>query len=444
MANITNRSPWLVKLAGQDERKFRSKPAALAYLARIGHNDPAKLPKGALKQPDTAFEVQIKLVDSKGNEVKRSATLDTMSQAQAWASEQEEAVKRIRTRHGGFTAEYETITVEQALRRFHAQHYAGKRSFKETSYRITHLTEWLGPNKLLRELTKRDYMTLRDKLMGEDYSASSVRNYFTVLTSMYSHAANEWMYPLENAPRGIKLPKPQNHIQRSWSGNEQERLMASLAEHSPWMIPIVQLSLAMAFRRGEIVQGPKDKKTGAQSGGMRWEDVDWDNRILRLPREKNDHTKSVTQSLGREVPPTPEMQEILRPLYEASTKKSGLIFTQTSNSVTGAFGIACNKAKPPITGLTFHSMRKIATKSLSKRVNNPMELSRLTGHKSLEVLNRRYFDIQVDELYALLLEKSGNVRQRGSAALTKVLGLAEAKQFVEEVRALASVDEAFK
>jgi hypothetical protein len=39
-----------------------------------------------------------------------------------------------------------------------------------------------------------------------------------------------------------------------------------------------------------------------------------------------------------------------------------------------------------------------------------MELSRLTGHKSLEVLNRRYFDIQVDELYALLLEKSGNVR----------------------------------
>jgi integrase len=177
---------------------------------------------------------------------------------------------------------------------------------------------------------------------------------------------------------------------------------------------------------------------------MRWEDVDWDNRILRLPREKNDHTKSVTQSLGREVPLTPEMQEILRPLYEASTKKSGLIFTQTSNSVTGAFGIACNKAKPPITGLTFHSMRKIATKSLSKRVNNPMELSRLTGHKSLEVLNRRYFDIQVDELYALLLEKSGNVRQRGSAALTKVLGLAEAKQFVEEVRALASVDEAFK
>lgn len=210
-----------------------------------------------------------------------------MSHAQVWATQEEDAIKRIRTKHGGFTAEYETITVEQALRRFHSQHYAGKRSFKETSYRIPHLAEWVGPNKLLRELTKRDYMALRDKLMADDYSASSVRNYFTVLTSMYSHAANEWMYPLENAPRGLKLPKLQNHIQRSWSGNEQERLMAALAAHSPWMIPIVQLSLAMAFRRGEIVQGAKDKKN---RGSIRQYALGrcglGEPRIAPAPREK--------------------------------------------------------------------------------------------------------------------------------------------------------------
>lgn len=96
------------------------------------------------------------------------------------------------------------------------------------------------------------------------------------------------------------------------------------------MVPIVQLSLAMAFRRGELVQGAKDKKTCEQSGGMRWEDVDWENNTLTLPREKNDHTKSKTQALGRAVPLTPEMQDILRPLYEASTTKSGLIFPARS------------------------------------------------------------------------------------------------------------------
>ena len=444
MANITNRSPWQVKLAGQKERKFRLKSEALAHLASLGHSDPAKLPRNALKQLETAFEVQIKLTDREGQVVKRSATHDTLAEAEAWAKATEDEIDSIRTKHGGFVAEYETITIEQALERFHGQHYAGKRSFKETLYRIKHLADWLKPHRLLRELTKKDYMALRDDLLKKGYSASSVRNYFTILTSLYSHAANEWMYPVDNPPRGLKLPKPNNHIQRSWAGNEHERLMASLSAHSPWMVPIVQLSLAMAFRRGELVQGAKDKKTGEQSGGMRWEDVDWENNTLTLPREKNDHTKSKTQALGRAVPLTPEMQDILRPLYEASTTKSGLIFSGTINSVTGAFSDACAKATPPIEGLTFHSLRKIATKNLSKKVNNPMELSRLTGHKSLDVLNRRYFDVQVEELYALLLANSGSLRHRGIGTLTKMLGLAEARKFLEEVRSLPSVDEAFK
>ncbi len=444
MANITNRSPWQVKLKGQAEQKFRLKSKALAYLASQGHADPHNLPKNALRQLETAFEVQIKLSDADGNLVVRTATHDTLDNANAWAKSQEEEIKKIRTKHGGFVAEYETITIKQALKRFHGQHYAGKSSFREVGHRVNHLSEWLGENKLLRDLKKKDYILLRDKLLEEKYSASSVRNYFTVLTSLYSHAANEWLYPVDNPPSGISLPKPKNNVQRSWSGNEYERLIAALQAHSPWMIPIVKLSLAMAFRRSEIVQGAKDKITGEQSGGMRWEDIDWANNILTLPREKNDHTKSVTQSLGRAVPLTPEMQDILRPLYEASPTKSGLIFSNTINSVTGAFSIACAKADPPIKKLTFHSLRKIATKDLSKKVNNPMELSRLTGHKSLDVLNRRYFDVQVEELYALLVEHSGSVRHRGISALTKVLGLADAKKFVEEVRTLPSVDEAFR
>lgn len=57
-----------------------------------------------------------------------------------------------------------------------------------------------------------------------------------------------------------------------------------------------------------------------------------------------------------------------------------------------------------------------------------MELSRLTGHKSLDVLNRRYFDVQVEELYALLLANSGSLRHRGIGTLTKMLGLAEARK----------------
>ena len=445
MATPTNRSPWQVKLAGRDKKQFRLKSQAITYLAEQGYPDPKKLPKGVLRQLETAFEVQIKYIDKAGIVVKRSETHDTYQLAKEWGEQQEALLKKIRKQQGGFVASYETITVKEALQKFHKEHYTGMASFAEIGYRIEHLAEWLGPNKLLRDLAKRDFIKLRDTFTKEEkFSGSHIRNYFTVLTSMYKHAANEWNYPVENPAGGIKLPRPNNAKQRSWVGNEQERLMASIETRSPWLIPIVELSLAMAFRRGELVQTGKNKKTGAQSGGLRWEHIDWENNILSLPKEKNDKTKKVTEYLGRRVPLTAEMRAILLPLYESSPTKSGLVFSATTNSVTTAFSNACEKAEPPVEDLTFHSMRKIATKNLSRRVNNAMELSRLSGHKNIEVLNSRYYDVQVEDLRALLAESSGTLHHRGITALTKVLGLPDTKKFIQEIRAMKTADEAFK
>ena len=444
MATPINRSPWQVKLPGKDATRFRLKSQALAHLAALGFDDPVKLPKNALKQLETAFEVQIKFKDKDGNEVKRSGTHDTYEQAKKWASQQEALLNKIRQEHGGFEISFETITFKEALEKFHKEHYAGMASFTEIGYRVPHLVERIGANKLFRELTKRDFQKLRDGLVSEKYSGSSVRNYFTILTSLYKHAANEWNYPVENSASGIKLPKPKNAVQRSWVGNEHDRLMASLEKRSPWLIPIVMLSLEMAFRRGELVQSGKNKKTGAQSGGLMWEHIDWENNILSLPKEKNDKTKKTTDYLGRRVPLTSEMRAILQPLYDKSSTKTGLVFQATTNSVTTAFSNACKNAVPPIHKLTFHTMRKIATKNLSRKVSNAMELSRLSGHKNIEVLNSRYYDVQVEDLVALLAESSGTVRHRGITALTKVLGLDDCKKFINEIRALKTAAEAFK
>jgi hypothetical protein len=73
-----------------------------------------------------------------------------------------------------------------------------------------------------------------------------------------------------------------------------------------------------------------------------------------------------------------------------------------------------------------------------------MQLRRLTGHKNVEVLDKRYYGIQVEELAALLLESSGSIRHRGIAALTKVLGLEDAKKFLLEVRKMHDLEEVFK
>lgn len=446
MANITNRSPWIANAhrKGEPPREFRLKSKALEYLATFGHTDPAALTRKHLKQLETAFEVQIKLKDKAGEIVKRSSTFSTAQEAQTWAEAQETEIKSYRERHGGFVADFETMTVEEALTKFHSQHYTDKRSAKEVGYRIRHLADWLGASRPFRTLNRKDFIKLRDDMEGMEYSASSMRNYFTILTSLYQHAANDWLYPVDNHARGIKLPKPANHKQRFWMADEERRLMESIRKNFAWLEPIVRLSLAMAFRRGEIIQGAKDSKTGLQSGGLRWEDIDWDKKQVTLPREKNDHTKAVTEEAGRKVPLTTEIEAILRPLFDASTSKRGLIFSTTTNTVSKAFRQACERAEPPIEQLTFHSLRKIATKRLSELVTNPMELSRLTGHKSIDVLNRRYFQVSTDELRSKLEINSAELLQKGVSALSSALGGERARKFLELVRSMPNVEDAFK
>ena len=99
MAKPTNRSPWTVKLSHQDLRKFRLRSQALAFLTKNGHDDPEKLPRGALKQLETAFEVQVIRKDKEGNVVRRSETFDTYAQAEKYAAKQDAELERILAAH---------------------------------------------------------------------------------------------------------------------------------------------------------------------------------------------------------------------------------------------------------------------------------------------------------------------------------------------------------
>lgn len=73
-----------------------------------------------------------------------------------------------------------------------------------------------------------------------------------------------------------------------------------------------------------------------------------------------------------------------------------------------------------------------------------MELSRLTGHKSIDVLNRRYFQVSTDELRSKLEINSAELLQKGVSALSSALGGERARKFLELVRSMPNVEDAFK
>ncbi|WP_414041024.1 tyrosine-type recombinase/integrase [Acidithiobacillus sp. M4-SHS-6] len=63
---------------------------------------------------------------------------------------------------------------------------------------------------------------------------------------------------------------------------------------------------------------------------------------------------------------------------------NGKVFGTTSEVIHQSFGRACKRAD--ITGLCFHDLRHEATSCLFEKGLNPMQVSSITGHKSLQVL----------------------------------------------------------
>lgn len=442
MANIANRSPWIVKVTGQDDKKFRLKSQAEAYVADN------KLTRAKIQQLETSFEVQIKLKDSNGNIAKSSATVDSYEQAKKWANEEEAKILTFKKANGSFDSTYETMTLAEALRKFHPKHYKGKSSFKENGYRIETIIDWLNVEKLLfKDLTRKRLFSLKEQLQAMDYAASSVKNYFTVINSLYKYAVSEWQYPIENPVTGIKLPKPDNAIERYWQGDEKERLFASIRKHRPWLEDIVNMSLEMAFRRGELVAGAKDSKTGVQLPGMVWEGVNFETRMIRLFKEKNDWKKSNTELKGRSVPMSDLMMEILLRHRDKHPTKTGPVFLTyrlngdhtpvTTNTVSHAFTEVCRLAEPPIEGLTFHTCRKIGTVDVGHKVRSPLYLSKITGHRSINVLAQRYFAVPDDDVKQMLgIDQKGSIVERVIKLLERHLTAKDIASFLTEVRKL--------
>lgn len=437
MANIANRSPWVVSVSGKPPQKFKRKSLAQAYLDELGN------PRARMKQLETAFEVQIKLRDKEGNVVTRTATHSTLKEAEKWARDEEEAIKEFREKNGGFNHSFETMTVREALDKCYEEHYQLRASRTEVKYRIPYIVDYLGERTLLRTLNLKTMLDFRKRLQKDNYSASSIRNYFAILSTTLKHARSEWLFPIENVAKGIKLEKPSNAKNRSFEGNERERLFASIDQRSPWLRPIVELSLEMSFRRGELVQPSQRQRDEGIYGGLQWEGINFEKGTLTLFKEKNDWQKPASEQPGRTVPMTQRMREILLGLHEESETKTGLVFPDaTTSSVTHAFSECCKTANPPIKNLTFHSCRKIATYNLSKKVRNPILLGKLTGHRDIRTLADRYFKAPIEDLQAMLEEaNSATLEGRAVHILKRELGIEGTLQFLAIVKQTKNLED---
>lgn len=228
--------------------------------------------------------------------------------------------------------------------------------------------------KAAHRVTPADIAAYRDSRLRV-VSPGTVRRELGVLAHAFDVARREWGYKVRNPVREIRWPsEPRGRERRLVARlDEAGRLLdACRRARNPLLLPIVELALETAMRRGELLR-------------LRWEDIDLASRTATLHETKNGYMRVVPLSSGA-----------LRVFESLSPRASGSVFPGlTGEAVKLAFKRATRRAG--LVDFRFHDLRHEATTRLFERGLELMEVASITGHRDPRKL-RGYTHLKAEAL----------------------------------------------
>jgi integrase len=215
-------------------------------------------------------------------------------------------------------------------------------------------------------LTPQKIARHRDERLKEIAPATVIRE-LSYFSSIISFARKEWGININNPVALVARPKNPQGRSRILDAAETNALFEALrptGRRSIWMLPLVRLALETAMRRGELL-------------GLRWEYVDLGRRTIFLQLTKNGTSRTV-----------PLSTHAIQILTEIPRNIDGRVFPVTHEVVSQAFNRARKQAG--LKDIRFHDLRHMAITRLAEKLPNLIELSAVSGHKSLAMLKRYY------------------------------------------------------
>lgn len=230
------------------------------------------------------------------------------------------------------------------------------------------------------KITTHALRDFSNAMLDEGLSGDSIRLEFAILRHMFNLAVTEWHWVTLASPFiGFKLPKRNKPRDRRLSTEEAARFYAALDDcRNQWMKPYVLLAIETAMRRGEMLLAST------------WADVDLGRRYIHLRDTKNGE--------ARHVPLTQRALAILQslPRIEGDAR----VFPLLPNELKCAW--ARLLARTGIEDFRVHDLRhEGATRHAARLRGDIFLLQKITGHKSVKVLER-YVNPGFDELLARL------------------------------------------
>jgi integrase len=306
-------------------------------------------------------------------------------------------------------------TLGEVLRRYQREVTPAKKSADIESIKIDVILKDASLPKLkMSAITSTAVASWRDRRLKE-VSGATVNREIDVLSTVLNHARREWGIHLENPIPYVKRPDKARARDRRFSAEEEAYLLAALTggqrqadgtyskgARNPWLLPLVQLAIETAMRRGELL-------------ALEWEHVDLKRQTAHLPDTKNGDARTVPLSTRAVAilaalpqPDADEDEEV-----EADARRTGRVFATTALALRKGFTRSIERAqeqyvadckaakRKPLAGFLvdvhFHDTRHEAASRLAEKLSNVLELSAVTGHRDLRML-RRYYHPRAEDL----------------------------------------------
>lgn len=244
-----------------------------------------------------------------------------------------------------------------------------------------HLKWWrvqLGHFKLT-ELKPAQFSEKRDKLLTEPISLNKKRapatvvRYLSSISSVVEAAIKDWHWIEKNPVRMIRKPPVSNAKTRFLSAEEAQRLLSACKEsRNPYLHSIVVIALSTGMRRGEILS-------------LRWEDIDFDKKLIVLRQTKNGSI--------RYVPLVSPGLEVFKCLFQQETiiDTSHHIFPSLNPirylDIRTAWQFALKRSGIS-DDFTFHTLRHSCASFLAMSGASQRDIAEILGHKDLRMTHR--------------------------------------------------------
>jgi integrase len=292
-----------------------------------------------------------------------SKSFKTRHEAEVWVRQTESELDR-----GIYVnrQDAEKVTFSELLQKYLNEVSCNKKGFKHERVRLLKIQRDLGHLRII-QIQSKDIAAYRDLRLNAGKSPSTVLNELSLISQIFDMSIKEWSIPIQSNPCSqIKKPKVSNQRTRRLSPDEEIALIAaSNASRATLLTSLIIVAIESGMRLGELLS-------------LTWNNLYIDKGIAYLPVTKNGESRT--------IPLSSKAIEALKAIPRRI--ESNKVFWSWTNrdSVVNVWKRTCKRAG--ITDLHFHDLRHEAITRLFEKGFNVMEVGCISGHKTLQMLQR--------------------------------------------------------